>query len=113
MFFQQVLQEGISGITQLENFYQTKAKFNLEMPKNVTKGLSDIIVKSLEQNIQERISFEHFISNPFFTDISKYQELIKNIKCLTKKNECLTKKNECLKKENELTSKDFLRKVMS
>ena len=75
------------------------------MPKNVTKGLSDIIVKSLELNVQERISFEHFISNPFFTDISKNQELIKNIKCLTKE-------NECLKKENELTSKDFPREVM-
>ena len=103
------MQEGIRDLVQLINFYQTKAEtkeklFNLEMPKNVTKGLSDIIVESLEQNIQERISFEHFISNPFFTDISKNQELIKNIKCLKKE-------NERLKKENEL-SKDFLGLVM-
>jgi hypothetical protein len=68
------------------------------MPKNITKGLSDIIVESLKQNIQERISSEHFISHPVFTDISKNQELIKNIKCL--------------KKEHELTSKDFPKKVM-
>jgi hypothetical protein len=99
------LQEDIKEPFRLINFYQTKAKLNLEIPKNVTKGLSDIIIGSLEQNIQERISFEHFISNPFFTDISKNQELIKNIKCLKKE-------NECLKKEHELTSKDFSRKVM-
>jgi hypothetical protein len=68
------------------------------MPENVTKELSDIIIKSLEQNVQERISLEHFISNPFFTDISKNHELIENIKCL--------------KKEHELTSKDFPRKVV-
>ena len=84
------------------------------MPENVTKGLSDIIVKSLEQNKQERISFEHFISNPFFTDISKNQELIKNIKCLKEKNELKStgwcKKTAILKFLRAIFSKNFFSK---
>uniref|UniRef100_A0A914EB00 Protein kinase domain-containing protein n=1 Tax=Acrobeloides nanus TaxID=290746 RepID=A0A914EB00_9BILA len=49
-----LLKEDIKDPVQLIHFYQTKAKINLEMPENVAKGLSDIIIKKHGADIEHQ-----------------------------------------------------------